>query len=385
MTAVSDQPVSESSTIEKTEFPQITDEALDALREKIGTEFDRPYPHVTQATRDSIRHWVFGIGDENPLWLDPEYAAGTKWGGIVAPGSFLYAFDRVVSGYVTGMPGIHAMFAGTDWNWSAPIRLGDTIEAFPVLKELKDLKSNFSGRSVKQTYEVRFVNQDGVEVCRALSWCIRTQREQARQRASREHVAPKQWSTEEIAEIAAHYAQEKPRGAETLYWEDVKVGDALPVILKGPSTVTGFVAFTQGWGSLYVKAHGTAFEMFRKHPALGIPNAQGVPEPPERVHWDNDLAQRVGVPAAYDYGPERISWLGHLMTNWIGDDGFLRRLNVQVRHHNIVGDLTTCEGAVSRCYVEDGKHLVEVDVKGTNQNGEVTIVGNSVAELPSRG
>lgn len=370
--------------VDTTEFPLITDESLAALREKIGSSFDRPYPHVTEATRDSIRHWALGIGDTNPLWLDPEYAKASRWGGLTAPGTMLYAFDRVVSGYVTGMPGVHAMFAGTDWNWSHPIRLGDTIQAFPVLKELRDLQSKFSGRAVQQIYEVRFVNQDGVQICRADSWCIRTQREVARQRADRQHVAPYQWSQDKIARIAEHYANERPRGKDTLYFDDVTVGDTLPVVLKGPSTVTGFVAFTQGWGSLYVKAHGVAFEMFREHPALGIPNLQGVPEPPERVHWDNDLAQRVGVPAAYDYGPERISWLGHLMTNWIGDDGFLRRLNVQVRHHNIVGDLTTCEGTVARKWEEDGAHLVEVNVRAVNQNGETSAVGIAVAELPQR-
>lgn len=366
------------------QFPLITDEALSELSARIGQPFDRPHPHVTEVTRDSIRHWVLGIGDTNPLWLDPGYAATTRWAGVIAPGTMLYAFDRVVSGYVTGMPGIHAMFAGTDWNWSHPLRLGDTIEAFPVLKELRDLQSRFSGRAVKQTYEVRFVNQEGLEVCRADSWCIRTQREIARQRADRSHVAPYRWNADELARIAEHYANERPRGNQPLYWDDVHVDDSLPVVLKGPSTVTGFVAFTQGWGSLYVKAHGVAFEMFRDHPALGIPNQQGVPEPPERVHWDNDLAQRVGVSAAYDYGPERVSWLGHLMTNWIGDDGFLRRLNVQVRHHNIVGDLTTCEGTVTRKWVEDGAHLVEVDVRAINQNGEITAVGVASAELPQR-
>ncbi|MCV7413528.1 hypothetical protein AWC05_02530 [Mycobacterium florentinum] len=370
--------------VSTTQFPLITDESLAALREKIGSSFDRPYPHVTEATRDSIRHWALGIGDTNPLWLDPDYAKDSRWGGLTAPGTMLYAFDRVVSGYVTGMPGVHAMFAGTDWNWCHPIRLGDTIQAFPVLKELRDLESKFSGRAVQQIYEVRFVNQDGVEICRADSWCIRTQREVARQRADRQHVAPYRWSQDEIAQIAEHYANERPRGKDTLYFDDVNVGDTLPIVLKGPSTVTGFVAFTQGWGSLYVKAHGVAFEMFRDHPALGIPNLQGVPEPPERVHWDNDLAQRVGVPAAYDYGPERISWLGHLMTNWIGDDGFLRRLNVQVRHHNIVGDLTTCEGIVARKWEEGGAPLVEVNVRATNQNGETTAVGIAVAELPQR-
>jgi acyl dehydratase len=366
-------------------FPLITAEALDELRARIGEPFDRPAPHVTEATADSIRHWALGIGDDNPLWLDPEYARQTRWGGVIAPGTFLYAFDRVVSGYVSGLPGIHAMFAGTDWQWYAPIRLGDRIEARPVLKDLIELQSTFSGRSVKQTYRVGFVNQDGQLLCEADSWCIRTQRDVARERATREAVTPKVWTPEEIAEIDRHYAQHRRRGAVPRYWEDVRVGEALPTMLKGPSTVTSFVCFTQGWGSLYVKAHGPAFDMFRKHPALGIPNDLGVPEPPERVHWDNELARAVGVPAAYDYGPERISWLGHLMTDWIGDDGFLNRLNVQVRRHNIIGDLTTCNGTVTRKWTDGDKHLVEVAVVAENQRKEKTAIGTAVATLPSRG
>ena len=82
-------------------------------------------------------------------------------------------------------------------------------------------------------------------------------------------------------------------------------------------------------------------------PQAGILNDFGVPEPPEAVHWDNELARRVGVPAAYDYGPERIAWIGTLLTNWIGDAGFLERLHVQVRNHNIIGDLTTCQAKVT--------------------------------------
>ncbi len=365
-------------------FPAITEQELEKLRARVGEPFKRPTPHVTEVTKDSTRHWVLGIGDPNPLWLDPEYAAGSRWGGLVAPGSFLYAFDRVVSGYVAGLPGIHAMFAGTDWQWHAPLRLGDRIDAVPVLKDITELASNFSGRSVKQTYHIRFTNQDGAVVCDADSWCIRTQRDEARERANRGGITPRSWSAEEIRAIDEVYARQQPRGSTPRYWEDVEVGDALPTLLKGPSTVTSFVCFTQGWGSLYVRAHGPAFDMFRRHPALAIANDLGVPEPPERVHWDNELAQAVGIPAAYDYGPERVSWLGHLMTDWIGDDGFLKRLNVQVRRHNILGDLTTCQGTVKRKWVEDGEHLVEVNVSATNQRDEVTAAGMAIAALPPR-
>jgi crotonobetainyl-CoA:carnitine CoA-transferase CaiB-like acyl-CoA transferase len=41
------------------------------------------------------------------------------------------------------------------------------------------------------------------------------------------------------------------------------------------------------------------------------------------VHWDEEFAREVGAPGAYDYGPERCSWLTHHLTNWMGDDGFL--------------------------------------------------------------
>jgi len=135
----------------------------------------------------------------------------------------------------------------------------------------------------------------------------------------------------------------------------------------------------------YVRAHGLAFDLFDRHPALGIPNAFGVPEPPERVHWDDALARAVGVPAAYDYGPERVSWLGHLVTNWMGDAGFLRRLNVQVRRHNLIGDTTWCRGTVRAKAVAEGQGEVTLDLRAVNQRGETIALGEAVVVLPRRG
>ena len=94
-------------------------------------------------------------------------------------------------------------------------------------------------------------------------------------------------------------------------------------------TVTGFIAFAQGWGGLYIRANKLAWKQLQKHPGLGIPNKFGIPDVPERVHWEDDLATLVGTPAAYDYGPERCSWMSHHLTNWMGDDGFLRQLDGQ--------------------------------------------------------
>ncbi len=57
-------------------FPKITDEGLDELRQRIDVPIDdtlEPWSH--EATRDAIRHYAHGIGDDNPLWCDPDYAA----------------------------------------------------------------------------------------------------------------------------------------------------------------------------------------------------------------------------------------------------------------------------------------------------------------------
>jgi hypothetical protein len=102
------------------------------------------------------------------------------------------------------------------------------------------------------------------------------------------------------------------------------------------------------------------------------------------VHWDNAFARAVGVPGAYDYGPQRVSWLGHLLSNWMGDDGWLHTLNIQVRRFNIVGDLTRCHGVVTGKRLDGLQPLVDCDVWTENQRQERTAVGTATVGLPSR-
>ena len=57
-------------------------------------------------------------------------------------------------------------------------------------------------------------------------------------------------------------------------------------------------------------------------------------------------------PGAYDFGPQRISWAGTLIENWMGDDGFLKRLRGELRGFNLRGDTTWLRGTVTRTYIE---------------------------------
>jgi acyl dehydratase len=352
-------------------FPAITAEALAALRARIGDPVRRPEPYIEVATRDAVRHWAAGIGDRNPFWLQAD----------VAPPTILFAMDRIVSGYVGGLPGIHAMYGGTDFRWQRPIRIGDAIVGDSVLLDLVEKPSRFARRAIQQTYRTTFRNQHGAIVCEADSWCFRTERDTARERGKYHGVEPTRYGEGELRAIATAYKTEQIRGRTPRYWDDIAVGDALPEIVKGPLTVTSVIAFVQGWGSLYVRAHGLAFDMFERHPALGIPNASGVPEPPERVHWDEAMAHAVGVPGAYDYGPERVAWLGHLVTNWMGDAGFLRRLNARVLRHNLIGDTTWCKATVTG---KEPGGLVHLSLTAENQRRETTASGSASVVLPER-
>lgn len=370
-------------------FPKITEQGLDDLRRRIGQKIGATAePWCYEATRDNIRHYAHGIGDDNPLWCDPEYAAKTKYGGIVALPSFLFSTSRIVSGYVGGLPGVHAMWSGADWNWHKPVNRNDVISTEAHLKDLIEHETRFAGRAIQQIYHVDFFNQDGDKVADADSWCFRTERDHAREKGSKYQEVrarePRRYSREEIAEACQLYAKEEVRGAQTRYWEDVTEGEVLPTMFKGPMTVTGFIAYAQGWGGLYIRANKLAWQLIDAHPGVGITNRFGIPDVPERVHWEEDFALEVGAPGAYDYGPERTSWLTHHLTNWMGDDGFLRKAHCKIRRHNPEGDMLFIKGHVKRKYVEDGRHVVEIEQEARNQDDELSVLGSGVVELPSR-
>ena len=50
---------------------------------------------------------------------------------------------------------------------------------------------------------------------------------------------------------------------------------------------------------------------------------------------------------ALDYGQMRAAWVSHLLTNWIGDDGWLAELDLQMRGFNYHGDVHRCTGTVT--------------------------------------
>ncbi len=360
---------------------QITDEMVEALRQRVGIEQPIPSPYNTEATRDAIRHFAHGIGDLNPLWLDREYAATTRWGGMIAPPCFLFSCGF---GRTGGLPGVHGMFAGSEWTFHRPVHLGTEIQATVHLAQVIEKTGAFAGRQILQVDESVYRDRDGNRLATVRSPVMRTERQAAQRQGKYASIEPKFWTESELAAIDEELAQQQPRGALPRYWEEVTVGEELTPLLKGPLTVTDCIGWLMGWGSPFVRPHGLGFNYRRRHPAAYIPDALGVPDVPERVHWDNTFARAVGAPGAYDYGPQRVSWLGHVLSHWMGDEGWLQTLQVQVRRFNMVGDLSRCTGVVTAKRVEAGQHLIDCDVWVENQRQERTAYGSATVVLPSQ-
>lgn len=371
-------------------FPKITAEGIADLRERIGVKIGKTVePWCYEATRDNIRHYAHGIGDDNPLYCDPEYAKNTKFGDVIAPPSFLFATSRIISGYVGGLSGVHAMWSGADWTWHKPITRNTEIRTEAWLEDLEEFDTKFAGLSVKQTYHVNFYDANtGDLLAEAESWCFRTDRDKAREQGTKytkaRESAPRVYTQDELDGFYKYYEEETIRGADTLYWDDVNEGDELPTMVKGPMTVTGFICYAQGWGGLYIRANKIAWRQATSHSGLGIKNARGIPDCPERVHWEEEFALEVGAPGAYDYGPERCSWMTHHITNWMGDEGFLRKTYTEVRRHNPEGDVILIDSKVVRKYEEDGAYLLEIEQIAKQQDGELSAKGTSIVQLPRR-
>ena len=363
---------------------RITEEGLERLRARIGS-YNRPSfyglgPLHEAATRDAIRHFVRGIGDPNPLWVDREYAAKARWGGIIAPPTFLYSVYWT-SGRTGGLPGVHGIHAGNDWVWRRPILLDDEITVQEQFTGLEEKHGEFAGRVFIQSSISTYRNQRGEVVAECKGWQFRAERRAARERGKYQRE-PHTYSAEELEAIDEQVLNEEIRGASPRFWEDVQVGDELPAVVKGPLSLGDIAAFEAGCiGGI---AHGFALREYRRHPAFWYRDpGSGALEAVIRVHAASDTAGAAGLPMAYDYGSQRMCWLGHPITNWMGDDGFLKRLYGEVRRFNYIGDTTWVKAKVSGKSARDGEHLVELEVWAENQFEEVTAKGRAQVALPT--
>ena len=149
-----------------------------------------------------------------------------------------------------------------------------------------------------------------------------------------------------------------------LYWEDVDAGTEITPISKIATTQTLVM-----WAG-----------------ATGDFNP---------LHYQESFAQSRGMPTVLVHGALKSRWLLHLVENWIGEDGRIKKLSCQYRAEDYPrkmnsemtyeeGETWWCKGTVTKKYVQDSEHMVDCDIWVENGKGEKTTPGKATVVLPSR-
>ncbi|MEY2569812.1 MAG: hypothetical protein QOE63_162 [Acidimicrobiaceae bacterium] len=377
---------------------RLTPEGIERFREKVGVDW--PYSRWTtwneEATRDGIRHYAYGFGDDNPLYCDPEHAAGSRWGGVIAPPGFLEGAgltprlpdDPTLKGRGRGaLSGVHMFWAGDHIRYFNPVHEGDRIWVRRFYVDITEKPSSrFGGSSALSVRRRVYWNQDGDLIAIWDADFVHTEREAAaqRNRTTTEPPAQHVYTDEELAVVDEHYATEAIRGSEVRYVEDVAVGDDLGTRYRGPLVVGDVIAWLMGNGRHEIFPYRLNWKNRQRMGGFYSRNEYGAWDSAMRVHWDDGYAQSVGARRAYDYGMLRNAWIMQVVTDWMGDDALLVAVEDRIKGFNTLGDLTQLHGEVIAVDHEGEWPEVAIEVTCDNQREERTAQGTLRVRLPSR-
>jgi hypothetical protein len=113
------------------------------------------------------------------------------------------------------------------------------------------------------------------------------------------------------------------------------------------------------------------------------------------LHYEEDFAKNLGVGHPIVHGALKRAWLVNLMTDWVGEEGRLKRLSCRYRGMDYPrkmknfdepqdGETWWCKGKVTRKYVEGDEFLAECEIWVENGKGDKTTQGSALAALPSK-
>jgi acyl dehydratase len=341
------------------------------------------------ATEHSMKAWPT-VGDymdyRNPLWRDDAYARKTRWGGLIAyplysqkmMGAMHVVLEENADSGHDDRTG--SIWIGENWEFHQPIRANDEIRVWRRANYVEDITS-LDGNGPRLfrfiPHDIDQINQRDELVCRAKSFFqfMFTKNDPVPLPYIPDYV----YKPEELEAIDRMAEGEDIRGAEIRYWEDVNIGDEPSPIVVGPTCDFDNTEPGRGGGSFRFGS------VMRKEPWEIITDpVTGQHYMSNALNYSERAAAAVGLPhcTLVAYVPRQL--MVRLVTNWIGDDGFMTRFNWRNVSRVYVGDTLFASGKVVNKRHEKGKYLIDLKVMSENIQGNVVTAANVTVELISR-
>jgi acyl dehydratase len=135
---------------------------------------------------------------------------------------------------------------------------------------------------------------------------------------------------------------------KNLYFKDIKEGMKIPTIKKNPTT------------QQLVKYAGASGDFYQ-------------------IHYDMEYAKNNNLPGVILHGALKNAFLGQLITDWIGNSGKLKILEVQYKGMDLPGTPVYAKGIVSKIIDENN---INCDLWLETEDGNKTTIGKATIQLP---
>ena len=131
------------------------------IKSLIGVEWE---PIICEVEKGGIRRFAQAIEDRNPLWQDEQKAKQSRYGGIIAPPTFIPLSNMNQEIYAPVLeaecPLTRPLNAGCELEFFEPIRPGDTITVVGKLVNAEE-KAGKMGKMLLLDVEMTFTNERG--------------------------------------------------------------------------------------------------------------------------------------------------------------------------------------------------------------------------------
>ena len=129
-------------------------------------------PHTTDVEKGAIIKFAEAIEDDNPVFNDEQAARESRYGGLIAPPTFLRSVGVDRPTYPFDLPFNRLLDGGSDWEYFHPVRAGDTITAVSEITDINE-RTGRMGLMIITSIVVTYRNQNDQVAATQTSTSIR--------------------------------------------------------------------------------------------------------------------------------------------------------------------------------------------------------------------